>query len=223
MEKEYFSRQIQLWGEEKQNSLKSKKVLIVGAGGLGSSLAYAIGTSGIGKIDIVDFDRVSISNIHRQIAFTLTDKNLYKADVLAQRIREKSPFVDINSYNIDFKNFISLDKRYNLILDATDNIETRMEIDNFSKSMNIPWIYGSVEEFNGQVCFFDKGSFDIFNTKNHKLGGVHASIVIHIASLQANLAIRYLLGLNIAKDKLYYIYFDNDGELVLQKFNIPTI
>jgi len=218
---EYFNRQIKLWGEKRQETLKNKKILIVGAGGLGSSLSYALGTSGIGKIDIVDFDRVSISNIHRQIAFNLEDKESYKAEVIAKRVREKSPFVEITPYIMSFKDFLLLNRRYDLILDATDNIETRREIDNFSKSSNTPWIYGSVEEFNGQVCFFDRGSFDIFNIKGHRLGGVHASIVMYIASIQANLAIRYLLGLNIVKDRLYYIYFDRDGDLVLQKFNIP--
>ena len=219
---DYFNRQIQLWGEERQKALEDKKILIVGAGGLGSSLSYALGTSGIGRIDIVDFDRVSTTNLHRQIAFNIEDKNSYKAEVVAKRVKDKSPFVDITPHIMSFKDFLPLNKRYDLILDATDNIEAREEIDSFSKSSNTPWIYGSVEEFNGQVCFFDKSSFsNVFDTKKRELGGVHAPIVMHIASLQANLAIRYLVGLEVAKDKLYYIYFDKNGELILQKFNMP--
>jgi adenylyltransferase/sulfurtransferase len=219
---DYFNRQIQLWGEERQKALEDKKILIVGAGGLGSSLSYALGTSGIGKIDIVDFDRVSLSNIHRQIAFNLEDRNKYKAQVVAKRVKDKSPFVDIAPYIMSFKDFTLLDREYDLILDATDNIEVRREIESFSKLKNIPWIYGSVEEFNGQVCFFEKSSFsNIFDIKKKQLGGVHAPIVMHIASLQANLAIRYLVGLKVARDKLYYIYFDMNGELILQKFNMP--
>jgi len=64
---DYFNRQIQLWGEETQASLENKKIAIIGAGGLGSSLALALGTSGIGQVDMVDFDTVSLHNIHRQI------------------------------------------------------------------------------------------------------------------------------------------------------------
>jgi len=67
----YFNRQIQLWGEATQKSLQHKKIAIIGAGGLGCTLAMALGASGIGEIHMVDFDTVSNHNIHRQIAFTL--------------------------------------------------------------------------------------------------------------------------------------------------------
>ena len=66
---QYFHRQVQLWGEETQTLLQSKKIAIIGAGGLGSSLAFALGSSGIGEIHMIDFDEVSLHNIHRQIAF----------------------------------------------------------------------------------------------------------------------------------------------------------
>ncbi|NKQ39961.1 MAG: ThiF family adenylyltransferase, partial [Sulfurovum sp.] len=65
----YFNRQIQLWGEATQRSLEKKKIAIIGAGGLGCTLAMALGTSGIGEVHVVDFDTVSLHNIHRQIAF----------------------------------------------------------------------------------------------------------------------------------------------------------
>ncbi|MEJ2489400.1 MAG: ThiF family adenylyltransferase, partial [Sulfurovaceae bacterium] len=70
---EYFKRQIELWGAQKQEALQDKSIAIIGAGGLGSSLALALSGSGIGDIDVVDFDRVSLHNIHRQIAFRLED------------------------------------------------------------------------------------------------------------------------------------------------------
>jgi|AAUQ01.1.fsa_nt_gi adenylyltransferase/sulfurtransferase len=221
---EYFSRQIKLWGMERQSNLENRRVLIVGAGGLGSSLAYALGTSGIGEIDIVDFDIVSLSNIHRQIAFKLEDRDRYKCDVVAERVREKSPFVSISGHQSSFSQFISKSNGYraDLIIDASDNMDVRFEIERFAKSIETPWIYGSVEEFNGQACLFDKSSLSgIFGTKYGELGGVHAPIVMQIASIQANLAIRYLLGLNVAKDRLYYIYFDKFGDMVLQRFNMP--
>ena len=70
----YFHRQIQLWGEQTQRALADKRILIIGAGGLGSSLSYALGASGIGRISVVDFDTVALHNIHRQILFTLADE-----------------------------------------------------------------------------------------------------------------------------------------------------
>ncbi len=219
---DYFKRQIQLWGEETQNSLQDKKIAIIGAGGLGCSLAYALGTSGIGEINIVDFDRVSLHNIHRQIAFTIEDEGRYKSEVVAEIIKSKNPFIKVHAYTIEFNEFQNIDKEYDLILDATDNLYAREEIDRFAKQRNTPWIYGSVEAFNGQVCFFDRASFQIFNIGEHKPAGVTAPIVMHIASFQANLALRYLTKLPIVKDKLYYLYFNSDGELITQKFNMPT-
>jgi len=218
---DYFNRQIQLWGEATQASLQDKKIAIIGSGGLGCSLAYALGTSGIGTIDMVDFDTVGLHNIHRQIAFTLADENRPKAEVVVEVIKSKNPFVKANAYCMDFEKFKLLENSYDLILDATDNLQTRESIDNYSKRVNTPWIYASVEAFNGQVCFFDKSSFQVFNISDHKPAGITAPIVMHIASLQATLALRYLAGLNIVKDKLYYLYFNSDGELITQKFNMP--
>ncbi|CAA6798410.1 MAG: Sulfur carrier protein adenylyltransferase ThiF [uncultured Sulfurovum sp.] len=218
---DYFNRQIQLWGEETQALLENKKIAIIGSGGLGSSLALALGTSGIGQIDMVDFDTVSLHNIHRQIAFTLKDEDKLKAEVTVELMKSKNPFIKANAYTVPFAEFSKLENSYDLILDATDNLGTREEIDAYARSVNTPWIYASVEEFNGQVCFFDEASFQVFNASDHKPGGITAPIVMHIASLQANIALRYLAGLTVVKDKLYYLYFNNEGELITQKFSMP--
>ena len=218
---DYFNRQIQLWGEATQASLENKKIAIIGSGGLGSSLALALGSSGIGQIDMVDFDTVSLHNIHRQIAFTLNDEEKLKAQVVVDLIKSKNPFVNATAYGISFEAFRELGKSYDLILDATDNLETREAIDAYAKSINTPWIYASVEAFNGQVCFFEEASFQVFNTSDHTPGGITAPIVMHIASLQANLALRFLAGLTVVKDKLYYLYFNDEGELITQKFGMP--
>lgn len=217
----YFSRQIQLWGEATQKSLEKKKIVIIGSGGLGSTLALALGTSGIGEIHIVDFDTVSLHNIHRQIAFALADEGKNKAKTAVQLIKNKNPFVKIIGFDMDFEAFSRLENRYDLILDATDNLPVRGEIDKYAKQTKTPWIYASVEEFNGQVCFFEEANFQVFNISNHKPGGIAAPIVMHIGSLQANLALRYLAGLSVAKDKLYYLYFNQEGELITQKFGMP--
>ncbi len=217
----YFNRQIQLWGEDTQKELQKKKIVIVGAGGLGSTLAMALGTSGIGEIHLVDFDTVSAHNIHRQIAFTLQDEGKNKAKTVVALIESKNPFAKTQAFDMRFDAFMELDNQYDLILDATDNLATRSQIDKYAKQNNTPWIYASVEEFNGQVCFFDEANFEVFNISDHKPGGITAPIVMHIGSLQANLALRYLAGLSVLKDKLYYLYFNDEGELITQKFGMP--
>lgn len=219
---DYFNRQIQLWGEETQALLQDKKIAIIGAGGLGCSLALALGTSGIGQVEMVDFDTVGLHNIHRQVAFTLKDEGRLKAEVVVEMIEAKNPFVKAVAHTMSFDEFKFLNNNYDLILDATDNLPVREAIDKYAKSTNTPWIYGSVEEFNGQVCFFENSSFQVFNISDHKPGGITAPIVMHIASLQANLALRYLANLSVVKDKLYYLYFNKDGELITQKFNMPS-
>jgi len=219
---EYFTRQIQLWGDTTQAALAQKEIAIIGAGGLGSSLALALGTSGIGTIHLVDFDTVSLHNIHRQIAFTLADEGQPKAQVTAELIRAKNPFVEVIPHAMDFATFSTLDHRCDLILDATDNLPVREQIDTWAKAHATPWVYGSVEAFNGQVCFFDRATFGVFAVTDHQPAGIAAPIVMHIASLQANLALRYLAGLPVRRDKLYHLYFDQDGELVTQKFGMPT-
>jgi adenylyltransferase/sulfurtransferase len=183
----------------------------------------ALGTSGIGEIHMVDFDTVSSHNIHRQIAFTLDDEGKNKAKVVVSLLKRKNPFLKAVAFEMDFESFAEMGNSYDLILDATDNLPVRAEIDKFAKASQTPWIYASVEEFNGQVCFFENSSFQVFNLSDHKPGGIAAPIVMHIASLEANFALRYLAGLPVVKDKLYYLYFNGEGELVTQKFGMPTV
>jgi molybdopterin/thiamine biosynthesis adenylyltransferase len=218
---EFFDRQIQLWGEDTQKQLSNKSILIVGAGGLGCSVAYGLGGSGIGAIDIVDFDKVSMSNLHRQIAFEIDDIGSFKSQILAKKLSNKNPYTKFNSYKVGFEEFIKTNtKEYDLIIDATDSMQTRVAIDKHAKSKKIAWVYGSVEEFMGQVCLFEESSYSEFNQTQTSIKGISAPMVMHIASLQSNLALRYLCALDVSKDLLYYIYFKN-GELITQKFKMP--
>lgn len=219
----YFHRQIQLWGEETQSLLQTKKIAVIGSGGLGSSLAFALGGSGIGEIHMVDFDEVSTHNIHRQIAFKIGDEGKNKAFVNAALIEQRCPYTKAIAHECDFKGFADKDIEVDLIIDATDNLPTRAEIDVYCKEKTLPWVYGSVEAFHGQVCFFKDSLFaDAFKITSQIPAGIAAPIVMHIASLQANLALRYLAGLSVKKDWLYYLFFNQEGELITQKFSLPT-
>jgi len=219
--KEFFARQIQLWGEKTQESLQEKSVAIIGCGGLGSSLALALGASGIGQIHLVDFDEVSRHNIHRQITFTLQDEGRPKALVNEEAIMKRCPFVEVQSYVEGFEEFAKRQIPVDLILDATDNLPTRALIDQYAKEWRIPWIYTSVEEFNAQVCFMEEASFDAFRVTDRTPGGIAAPIVMMAASLEANLALRYLAGLSVKKDYLYYLFFDEEGQYKVQGFDMP--
>ncbi|MRI58776.1 MAG: thiamine biosynthesis protein ThiF [Epsilonproteobacteria bacterium] len=219
--RDYFRRQIELWGEETQKKLQEKSVAIVGCGGLGSSLALALGASGIGRIYLVDFDEVSRHNIHRQITFGMEDEGKSKAKINAQAIQRRCPYVEVESFAESFEEFADRGIRPDLILDATDNLPTRARIDSYAKSVGVPWIYASVEEFQGQVCFMERASFDAFSITDRKPGGIAAPMVMLVASFEANLALRYLAGLSIQKDRLYYLFFDESGDFIVNSFNMP--
>lgn len=221
---EFFKRQIALWGEEIQSNLYNKKILIVGCGGLGSSVAIALGASGIGEISLVDFDDVSLHNIHRQIAFKIDDENKNKSKVLRELLESRFDGVCVKNYNINFIDFIkTCNTKFDLILDCTDNLPIRKEISIFASESKTPWIYASVEEFHGQICFFENAKFEsLFMINDRKPAGIACPIVMQIASFEANMALRFLAGLPISKDKLYYLFFDKFGDFNIQKFSLQT-
>lgn len=217
--KDYFHRHLQLWGQETQDLLRTKSVMIVGCGGLGNTIGLALGSAGLGRLYLVDYDTVSTDNIHRQIAFCVGDEGKNKADVLKELVEKRESGVEVHTVLDSIANVKDL--KVDLIIDGSDNFEARMGIDAYAKSLNIPWIYGSVEEFHAQIAFFDKSKFDVFFTKAHSPKGITAPMVMQVGAFEANLALRYLAGLEVKKDLLYYMFFNN-GEMFVSKFALPT-
>ncbi len=221
---DFFKRQIQLWGEENQQKLENKSIAIIGCGGLGCSLALALGASGIKNIHLIDFDKIENHNIHRQIAFKLEDEGSFKAEILAKVLRQRvGEEVNIYSHICYFEDFIKKDLHVDLILDAGDNLFVRREISRYAKSIKKPWIYASVEEYNGQICFFQNCDFEkVFEIKKKNSTGQIPPMIMQVASFSANLALRYLVDLEIQKDRLYYLFYDKNGEFNHKSFNLPV-
>ncbi len=219
---EYFLRQYPLFGEKKQKSLKSKSIAIIGCGGLGSNLALTLGSSGIGKVYLVDFDVVAVHNIHRQIAYRLEDINKPKAKLLAKILRDRYDGVEVIEFVGSFEEFKKIDAKYDVLIDGTDNLPTRAKLEMHARELNIPWVYASVEEFHGYVCFFKNSTFAKAITINDRVSaGIAPPIVSLIASFEANLVLRYLVGLNTEMDILNYLYFDEDGIFRVDVFQMP--
>lgn len=219
---EYFKRQTDILGENSLEILRKKSIAIVGCGGLGCTISIALGGSGVGNIHLIDFDTIAIHNIHRQIAFKIDDENKYKSDVVKDVLKSRiqSGF-DIQSHTCTFLQFCEKGLQVDLLIDATDNLFARSEINKYAKKQNIPWLYASVEEYNGQICFFDKANFDdTFKVQPRPPKGQTAPMVMQIASFSANQALRYLANLPVKKDKLYYHYFDSQGECKVQSFDV---
>ena len=156
-----YDRQLLLpeLGVAGQERLKGARVLIVGAGGLGSPVALYLAAAGVGTIGIADGDRVEPSNLHRQIIHRTTDVGVEKTASAARALKELNPSVRIESHQVRLSaaNARDLLAPYDLIVDGSDNFPTRFAINDACAELGKPWVYGSVERYAGQVAVFGLG------------------------------------------------------------------
>ena len=154
-----YHRQIILpgFGEEAQSKLKNARILVIGAGGLAAPILKYLCSSGIGCIGLMDGDIIETSNLQRQIMYDEKDVGQYKVEVSARKLKEQNPDIKVDQFNFRLTagNAIELFKKYDLIIDACDNFETRYIICNASQKANKPWVYASVFEYGGQVSVFN--------------------------------------------------------------------
>lgn len=156
---ERYSRQTILKhvGIEGQKKLSNASVLVIGAGGLGCPVLQYLAAAGIGKIGIVDFDKVSVSNLHRQVLYSTEDINLPKASVAAEKIASINPEIKVETYLVALtaENALSIFKPYDIVIDATDNYSARYIINDASEILSKPVVYGSIYKSEGQVAVFN--------------------------------------------------------------------
>ena len=144
-------------GAEGQARLSKARILCVGAGGLGSPVIQYLAAAGIGHITVVDDDNIDISNLQRQIIHRSSDVGSPKAESAKRFVNDLDPNVSIESkvVRLTSENAEKLFAGHDLIIDGTDNIPTRYLIDNTCVSLGMPWVYGSVYRFEGQVSVFN--------------------------------------------------------------------
>jgi adenylyltransferase/sulfurtransferase len=140
-------------GLEGQQRLKGSSVLLIGAGGLGSPLGLYLAAAGIGRLGLVDFDRVDPSNLQRQIIHGTGDIGRPKLDSARDRIRDLNPHVTVEPHatRLTSANALDLAGRYDLVIDGSDNFPTRYLINDTCVLLGKPYVYGSVFRFEGQV------------------------------------------------------------------------
>ncbi len=159
LNRERYLRQIQLanFGEQAQVKLARAKVLVIGAGGLGvPALQYLTGM-GIGKIGVIDFDIISLSNLHRQVLYTEAEVGQSKAAVANTKLKALNNEVDFQIYNeaLTVANALAIVAQYNVIIDATDNFSTRYLLNDACVILNKPFVYGAVQQYEGYVSVFN--------------------------------------------------------------------
>ena len=154
-----YSRQIILKkiGVIGQKKLLKARVLIVGAGGLGSPIAIYLAALGIGKIGIVDKDTVEISNLSRQIIFSTSDLKKKKSSAAINKLRKMNPDIKLHSFNkrLVKKNINQIAKNFDLIVDGSDNFRTRFLINDYCLKHKKTLVSGAISKFDGQVYTFN--------------------------------------------------------------------
>src|SRR3954465_1005059 len=205
-----YSRHILLpqLGEDGQRALKKSRVLLIGAGGLGSPVTLYLAAAGVGTLGIVDFDTVDLSNLQRQILHGSSGIGGAKIDSAVDGVREINPNVSVEEFRtrLTSENALDIARGYDLIIDGTDNFATRYLVNDTSVLLGIPNIYGSVYRFEGQASVFGAPNGPCYRclfrdppppdlVPSCAEGGVLGVVPGLIGTIQATEAIKMLLGL----------------------------
>ncbi len=195
-------------GQSGQGKLLDSRVLIVGAGGLGSPVALYLAAAGVGTLGMVDHDRVDITNLQRQVLHTVRSVGDRKVLSARDTIRGLNPDVSVETYDsrLDAAGVLELLAGYDLVVDGTDNFPTRYLLNDASIHLGIPVVHGSVFRFEGQVSMFDPGSGPCYRclfpeppppelAPNCAEAGVLGVLPGVIGLLQATEALKWLLGI----------------------------
>ncbi|MGB5385122.1 MAG: HesA/MoeB/ThiF family protein [Lutimonas sp.] len=247
-QKNLYQRQIILpeFGEKGQLKLSQAEIAIVGCGGLGNPVASYLAASGIGTIHLIDFDKVDVSNLHRQVFFKTEDIGKPKAIVLANHLRMINPLINVipKTLALNKENAIKTLEAIDLIVDCTDSLATKYLLNDLAILLDKPLIYGSLYKFDGYVATFNlktpEGNSanlrDFFpeppkdQIPNCAEVGTLNSIVGLIGLLQANEVIKVLgeLGQPLINQLLVYNSLNNQqlkikGEAKIDRKAIETL
>ncbi|HIA32497.1 MAG TPA: molybdopterin-synthase adenylyltransferase MoeB [Nitrospinaceae bacterium] len=207
---ERYSRHIILpeVGGSGQQKMLEARVLLLGAGGLGSPAAYYLAAAGIGNLGIVDFDRVDLSNLQRQIIHSTERIGMLKTESAKKTIQALNPDVNVTLYNekMDSSNIMNLIEGYDYIVDGSDNFPTRYLVNDACVMKNKTLIHGSIYRFEGQVTVFKPGDGPCYRclypeppppgmVPNCQEGGVLGVLAGVIGNLQVVEVLKLVLGI----------------------------
>ncbi|MEO7981007.1 MAG: molybdopterin-synthase adenylyltransferase MoeB, partial [Sporichthyaceae bacterium] len=191
-----------------QKRLKNARVLVVGAGGLGSPALLYLAAAGVGTLGIVDFDVVDESNLQRQIIHGQSDIGKSKALSAKESIEEANPFVEVvlHAERLDSTNVFDVFRPYDLIVDGTDNFATRYLVNDAAVLLGKPYVWGSIYRFDGQASVFWAEHGPCYRclypeppppgmVPSCAEGGVLGVLCASIGSIQVNEAIKLIAGI----------------------------
>jgi molybdopterin/thiamine biosynthesis adenylyltransferase/rhodanese-related sulfurtransferase len=206
-----YSCQIALPGfsESAQNLLQQAKVLVIGAGGLGCPSAQYLTAAGVGTLGIADFDIVSINNLHRQVLFAPADAGKKKVHVACEKLQQQNPGIKLvpHDMRITSQNVMGIISNYDVLVDCTDNFDTRYLINDAAILSGKPVVYGAIYQYEGQVAVWNVLNKSGSNSPNYRdlfpqvdatqipnctEGGVIPTLAGIIGCVQANEVIKYI-------------------------------
>ena len=159
---ERYQRQIILkeFGEAGQQKLLQAKVLVIGAGGLGCPVLQYLTAAGVGTLGIVDDDTVALTNLHRQVLYSVKDIGSFKAEIATSVLQQLNPEINIIPFNqrLIVENALELIRPFDIVIDGTDNFSTRYMINDACVLLDKPLVYGAISQFEGQVTIFSPHS-----------------------------------------------------------------
>jgi molybdopterin/thiamine biosynthesis adenylyltransferase/rhodanese-related sulfurtransferase len=199
-------------GMDGQKRLKNAKVLVVGAGGLGSPALLYLAAAGVGTLGIVEFDVVDESNLQRQVIHGQSDIDRPKAESARDSIREVNPYVEVRLHNerLTSENVLDVFRDYDLVLDGTDNFATRYLVNDAAVLLGKPYVWGSIFRFEGQASVFWEDAPDGQGLNYRDLypeppppgmvpscaeGGVLGVLCASIGSIMVNEAVKLITGI----------------------------
>ena len=202
-------------GDSGQEKLKKAKVLVIGAGGLGCPILQYIATAGVGTIGIIDFDKIEIHNLHRQILYTENQVGQAKAKTAKSVLESLNPLISIIAFEekLTSENAAKIIQNFDVIVDGCDNFATRYLVNDTCVALGKSLIYGSILKFEGQIAVFNhKGSKnlrDLFpeppnseDVPNCNLNGVMGTLPGIIGTMMAHETLKLIMDLPILENEL---------------------
>lgn len=210
-----YSRHLVLkdFGMENQLKLRRSRVLVVGAGGLGCPALLYLAAAGVGTLGVIDSDKLEISNLQRQVLYTVHDVGRNKAEAAVERLALLNPLIKVQAFveRLTSRNALQIIKDFDLVIDGTDNFPTRYLINDACVILNKPFVYASILQYEGQAAVFNyrdhTGAMsanyrDLFpepptgaSIPNCEEAGVLGVLPGLLGSIQANEAIKILTGI----------------------------
>ena len=212
-----YNRQMMLpeIGDEGQEKLKKAKVLVIGAGGLGCPILQYIATAGVGTIGIIDFDKIEIHNLHRQILYTENQIGLNKATTAKSVLETLNPLITVVSFEekLTSENAVTIIQDFDFIVDGSDNFATRYLVNDTCVALGKTLVYGSILGFQGQLAVFNhkgtKNLRDLFaeppnpkDVPNCSMNGVLGTLPGMIGTMMAHETLKLIMDLPTLENEL---------------------